>query len=77
MAKVDSLSHTHLVLNKSTGTALQPLADQDPSSDELETHTRRHARTQGTRGQKDKQTDTQTHRTRGDAVNVEAGSPGR
>ena len=35
MAKVDSLSHTHLVLNESSGTALQPLADQDPSSEEL------------------------------------------
>lgn len=35
MAKVESLSHTHLVLNESTGTALQPLADHDPSSEEL------------------------------------------
>lgn len=73
MAKVDSLSHTHLVLNESTGTALQPLADQDPSSDELETHTRRHAR----KARADRKTNRQTHRTRGDAVNVEAGSPGR
>lgn len=35
MAKVESLLHTHLVLNESTGTALQPLADHDPSSEEL------------------------------------------
>lgn len=40
MAKVDSLSHTHLVRNESTSTALQPLADQDPSREEL-THTHR------------------------------------
>lgn len=44
MAKVDSLSHTHLVRNESTSTALQPLADQDPSREELHTHS--HARTQ-------------------------------
>lgn len=47
MAKVDSLSHTHLVLNESTSTALQPLADQDPSREELHedkhTHTQRKA----------------------------------
>lgn len=39
MAKVDSLSHTHLVRNESTSTALQPLADQDPSRDELKQET--------------------------------------
>lgn len=67
MAKVDSLSHTHLVLNESTSTALQPLADQDPSREELHgrkhTHARRH-------------TDRHTQRDRSDAVNTEAGSPG-
>ena len=36
MAKVERLSHTHLVLNESTSTALQPRADHDPSSEELE-----------------------------------------
>jgi hypothetical protein len=35
MAKVDSLSHTHLVLNESTTTALQFRADQVPSREEL------------------------------------------
>lgn len=53
MAKVESLSHTHLVRNESTGTALQPLADQDPSREELEC-TYRDARTDG---QKDRHTD--------------------
>ena len=55
MAKVDSLSHTHLVLNESTSTALQPLADQDPSREELhgrKTHTHTHTHTR---------THTQTH----------------
>ena len=59
MAKVDSLSHTHLVLNESTSTALQPLADQDPSREELhgrKTHTDTHAH---------------AHRQKGDAVNIE------
>ena len=76
MAKVDSLSHTHLVLNESTSTALQPLADQDPSREELhgrKTHTHTHTRTPT-------QTDTHTHthaerererRRRSDAVNIE------
>lgn len=53
MAKVESLSHTHLVRNESTGTALQPLADQDPSREELE-YTYTEARTDG---QKDRHTD--------------------
>jgi len=35
MAKVESLSHKHLVVLESTGTALQPRADQEPSNDEL------------------------------------------
>lgn len=35
MAKVEMLSHTHLVLNEWTGTALQLRADQDPSREEL------------------------------------------
>lgn len=35
MAKVDSLSHTHLVRNELTGTALQLRVDQEPSSEEL------------------------------------------
>lgn len=35
MAKVERLSHTHLVLNEWTGTALQLRADQDPSREEL------------------------------------------
>lgn len=35
MAKVETLSHTHLVLNEWTGTALQLRADQDPSREEL------------------------------------------
>lgn len=68
MAKVDSLSHTHLVLNESTSTALQPLADQDPSREEL--HGRKHTHTHAG-------TQTDTQRDRGDAVNTEAGSPGK
>lgn len=74
MAKVDSLSHTHLVLNESTSTALQPLADQDPSREELKTHTQ--ARTQP-HTHTNTWTDRQTHRERSDAVNIEAGSPDR
>lgn len=35
MAKVDSLSHTHLVRNELTDTALQLRVDQEPSSEEL------------------------------------------
>lgn len=35
MAKVETLSHTHLVLDEWTGTALQLRADQDPSREEL------------------------------------------
>lgn len=35
MAKVETLSHTHLVRNEWTGTALQLRADQDPSREEL------------------------------------------
>ncbi|TNN57626.1 hypothetical protein EYF80_032156 [Liparis tanakae] len=44
MAKVDSLSHTHLVRNESTSTALQPLADQDPSREELHGRRGKHTR---------------------------------
>lgn len=49
MAKVDSLSQEHLVLNESTSTVLQPLADQDPSREELHernTRARTHTYTQ-------------------------------
>lgn len=35
MAKVEMLSHTHLVLNEWTGTALQLRADHEPSREEL------------------------------------------
>ena len=35
MAKVEGLSHTHLVLNEWTGTDLQLRADHEPSSEEL------------------------------------------
>ncbi len=35
MAKVESLSHKHLVVLESTGTVLQPRADQEPSNEEL------------------------------------------
>lgn len=35
MAKVEGLSHTHLVLNEWTGTDLQLRADQEPSREEL------------------------------------------
>lgn len=35
MAKVERLSHTHLVLNEWTGTALQLRVDQDPRREEL------------------------------------------
>lgn len=35
MANVESLSHKHLVVLESTGTALQPRTDQEPSNDEL------------------------------------------
>lgn len=77
MAKVDSLSHTHLVRNESTSTALQPLADQDPSREELHTHS--HARTQAgrhARTQTGRRAHTHRKRKR-DAVNEDSSSQRR
>ena len=47
MAKVERLSHTHLVLNESTTTALQLRADQVPSREELHTEERETERLRG------------------------------
>lgn len=68
MAKVDSLSQEHLVLNESTSTVLQPLADQDPSREELhERNTRARARTH-TRTHRERHT--HKHKEKSDAVNI-------
>lgn len=74
MAKVDSLSHTHLVRNESTSTALQPLADQDPSREELRTHS--HARRQAGR-RAGTQAHTHAHKEKRDAVNEDSSSQRR
>lgn len=64
MAKVDSLSQEHLVLNESTSTVLQPLADQDPSREEL------HERNTRARTHVHTQTHTHKHKEKSDAVNI-------